>query len=149
MKVFRITLSKWANKLVASGFPGRWNSKGKYIIYSSNSRALASLENLAHRSGEGLNDIFSTMIIDIPSNLEISEIKPNKLPDNWFKYENYPLCQKLGDNWIENGNTCILKVPSAIIKMEFNFLINPNHKDFKKIKITKTEKFEFDPRVKN
>ncbi len=149
MKIFRITLSKWVQKLVASGYPGRWNSKGVFMIYSSGSRALASLENLVHRSGEGLNNTFSTIVMEIPNDLEIEQIEMKNLPNDWFEYENYTVCQKIGDNWIENGKSCILRVPSAIIKMEFNYLINPNHKDFNKIKILNIEKFEFDPRLKS
>ena len=148
MKVFRITLKKWSKKLQASGLPGRWNSKGKFVIYTSNSRALASLENLAHRSGEGLNRLFSTMVIEIPSKIRIEEITATKLPLNWYKYENYLACQAIGDDWLENGKFCVLKVPSAIIKNEFNYLINPNHPDFIRIEILTTEIFEFDPRLK-
>jgi len=148
MRVYRITLSKWANKLVASGYPGRWNSKGVFMIYSSNSRALASLENLVHRSGEGLNHQFSTIVIEVPEDLNIRQVELKDLPKNWYKYENYTMTQKIGDEWIESGSTCLLKVPSAIIKMECNYLINPNHLDFKKIQIIQTEKFEFDPRLK-
>jgi len=148
MEVYRITLKKWSKKLRASGFPGRWNSKGIFVIYTSNSRALASLENLVHRSGEGLNSLFATMIIDIPDELKIKEITQKKLPGNWFKYENYSSCQEIGDDWINEAKYPILKVPSSIIKKESNYLINPNHEDFNKIKIVKTEKFEFDPRLK-
>lgn len=148
MRVFRITLKKWSDKLQASGFSGRWNSKGKFVIYTSNSRALASLENLAHRSGEGLNALFSTIMIEIPENLKIKKVKPNDLSQNWYKYENYSECQEIGDRWLEEDEYCVLKVPSAIIKMESNYLINPNHNEFKKIKITTTEIFDFDPRFK-
>ncbi len=148
MQVFRITLSRWAKKLQASGYPARWNSKGKFLIYTSNSRALASLENLAHRSGEGLNHLFSTMVIDIPKSVKTKETKLSSLPKNWFEYEQYAVCQAIGDKWLEDGKQCVLKVPSAIIKMEHNYLLNPNHPDFKKIKIVSVEKFDFDPRLK-
>ena len=55
MEVFRITSTKWSTKLQASRYPAQWNSKGKFIIYASSSRALVSLENIVHRSSEGLN----------------------------------------------------------------------------------------------
>ena len=148
MEAYRITLKKWSKTLKASGFPGRWNSKGVFVIYTSSTRALASLENLVHRSGEGLNKVFKTMQIKIPNNLKVQEIKQSQLSRNWFKYENYNECQKLGDKWVEESKYPVLKVPSAIIKMEHNYLLNPNHKQFQKIKITTIEDFQFDPRLK-
>lgn len=148
MEVYRIALKKWSKSLKASGYAGRWNSKGVFVIYTSSTRALASLENLVHRSGEGLNKSFRTILIDIPKNLEIKKVEPNQLSKNWFKYENYPECQKIGDEWIEESKYPILKVPSAIIKKENNYLLNPNHEQFKLIKISGIEDFEFDPRLK-
>jgi len=148
MEVYRITLKKWSKTLKASGFPGRWNSKGLFVIYTSSSRALASLENLVHRSGEGLNKEFRTLEIEIPNNLKVQEIKQSQLSKNWFNYENYSESQKLGNKWIEESKYPVLKVPSAIVKMEHNYLINPNHKQFQKIRIKSIEEFRFDPRLK-
>jgi RES domain-containing protein len=148
MEVYRITLKKWSKTLKASGFPGRWNSKGLFVIYTSSSRALASLENLVHRSGEGLNKEFRTLEIEIPNNLKVQEIKQSQLSKNWFNYENYSESQKLGNKWIEESKYPVLKVPSAIVKMEHNYLINPNHEQFQKIRIKTIEEFRFDPRLK-
>lgn len=147
MRVYRITVSKWANTLQASGYAGRWNSNGIYMLYTSSTIALASLENLVHRSGEGLNKNFKIIEINIPSSLTIDEIKMNELPMKWFDYKNYSICQEIGDDWIADFKTPVLKVPSAIIKKETNYLLNPNHKDFRKIKIKSIDDFEFDPRL--
>jgi RES domain-containing protein len=148
MQVFRITLKKWSAELRGSGFPGRWNSEGKYVVYTSGSRALASLENIVHRSGEGLSSVFRVMIIDIPDELEITEINMEDLKQNWFAFDHYNYCQRIGDQWFDACDTPILKVPSAIIKQEHNFLLNQSHPDFKKIKIQGVEEFDFDPRLK-
>jgi len=148
MEVYRITVKKWSTSLKGSGYPARWNSKGKYLTYTSNSRALASLENIVHRSGEGLNQVFKVMVIDIPDDLKVSEIKAADLKNEWFSYELYNYCQRLGDEWIDACETPILKVPSAIIKQEFNYLLNQAHPDFKKICISGVEEFDFDPRLK-
>jgi len=147
MEVYRITTTKWSKKLQASGFPARWNSKGIFMIYTSGSRALASLENIVHRSGEGLNKSFKTMVIEIPKSIKYETVNISELKNNWFDYQNYHHTQIIGDKWIEQEKTCILKVPSSIIIKESNFLINPNHKNFKKIKIKLVEDFKFDPRL--
>jgi RES domain-containing protein len=56
--------------------------------------------------------------------------------------------QSIGDEWIKEGKTPVLKVPSAIVPGDSNFLLNPAHKDFKKIKLLKTLPFQFDSRIK-
>ncbi|TAG17764.1 MAG: RES domain-containing protein [Cytophagales bacterium] len=148
MEVYRISLAKWTGQLVASGGAARWNSKGKFVIYTAATRALACLENVVHRSGEGLNASFKTMIIDIPDTLAIAQIAPRDLPKNWSLYENYHLCQKIGDNWLDALQAPVLQVPSAIIGHEFNFLLNPQHPDFKQIVLKRVEDFAFDVRIK-
>lgn len=147
MEVYRITLAKWSTTLQPSGYAGRWNSNGVFMLYASSSIALASLENLVHRSGEGLNSNFKTIEISIPQELTIDEIKIEDLPDDWYQYSKYKDCQILGDRWIAHLESPVLRVPSAIIRKESNYLINPRHKDFSKIKIQKIEDFDFDPRL--
>lgn len=147
MKVYRITTTKWSTTLQPSGFPGRWNSKGVFMLYTSSSIALASLENLVHRSGEGLNQNFKTIEIHIPAKLKVAEVKMDQLPMKWFEYEHYSITQKIGDDWINGLTSPVLKIPSAIIKLEHNYLINPRHKDFSQITINQIEDFEFDPRL--
>ena len=148
MNVYRITLLKWSNSLQGSGYPGRWNSKGRFVIYTSSSRALASLENIVHRSGEGLNGQFKIMVIDIPESVKIKSLELRKLPRDWYKYSNYKRRQIIGDQWVDDSKFCVLKVPSALINMESNYLINPSHRLFKSIKIKTIEEFVFDPRIK-
>lgn len=148
MEVFRITLKKWSGELKGSGYPARWNSKGKFVIYTSNSRALASLENVVHRSGEGLNQNFRTMVIHIPDEIAHSAYHQSDLKSNWFQHHNLRYTQNLGDQWYDECETVVLKIPSAIVKLEYNYLLNPRHPDFEKIKIIGTEEFDFDPRIK-
>ena len=148
MLVYRIVLSHRTKSLNAPGYSARWNSKGKFMIYTAGSRALACLENVVHRSSEGLAENFKTMTIQIPDNLKIDEIVLKDLPAEWQEYQNYVLTQHLGNKWLENAVTAILKIPSAIIPDENNFLLNPFHPDFKKIKIKNVEDFIFDPRIK-
>jgi RES domain-containing protein len=137
-----------ADSLNASGFPSRWNSKGKFVIYTAASRTLACLENVVHRSGEGLSANFKVMVINIPDELKIKTISAAKLPKNWYEFQNYIITQRIGDTWLNKSETAILKIPSAIIQLETNYLLNPNHPDFKKIKIKNVEDFIFDPGIK-
>lgn len=148
MDVYRICLAKYAGELFASGIRGRWNPKGNFVIYTAGSRALACLENVVHRSGEGLNGHFRTVVIDIPDDMIIESISANELPTNWQEIRSYPACQALGNIWYQQRTSAVLCVPSSIIPEEYNFILNTRHPDFLKIKIKSTEDFFFDPRIK-
>ncbi|KAA3610012.1 MAG: RES domain-containing protein [Calditrichaeota bacterium] len=147
MIVYRITLEKWSTSLQASGFPARWNSKGNFVIYTSASKALACLENIVHRSGEGLNKLFKVMKIEIPENLPVEKVDESGLPDAWQEFTNLPFTQEIGDAWISQKSSVVLEVPSVIIPGEFNYIINQNHQNFKDIKLLQVDDFIFDSRL--
>lgn len=148
MQVYRITTEKWAGKLTGSGKSARWNTNGNFVIYTAGSRALACLENLAHRSGEGLNILFKVTEIEIPDSVSRKVLTPEHLAENWNLHNSYSYCQLIGDRWIDRKNTCILQVPSSIIAEEFNVLINPMHPDFVDIQIRSVDDFLFDDRLR-
>lgn len=149
MQLYRITLAKYTYQLYASGYPGRWNSKGIPVIYCSWSRSLACLENLVHRSNLVLSDIFSVMLIDVDDHIERSKISLEELESNWHTTNpsSYRVCQAEGDRWFKGLDSCVLEVPSAIIHAESNYVLNPRHPDFKHVKLIGKEEFSFDPRV--
>ena len=147
MIVYRITTEKWANQLRGSGYAARWNSKGSFVIYTASTRALACLENLVHRSGEGLNKVFKVVEINIPGSLTITSVTQNQLNKDWTVRENYRQTRNIGDMWLKEKKSPILKVPSAIIPEEINYLINPEHPDFQKISIKRISGFLFDNRL--
>jgi len=152
MLVYRISQTKYANSLTASGIDGRWNPLHQKMIYTAGSVALACLENLAHRSGTSLAaGNFSLAIIEVEDALKIEEVKIGDLIDlnpQWHLVDNYNFTQKLGNDWLNAGSSAILKVPSAIIDLEYNYLLNPNHASFTGIKIVLVERFNFDVRLK-
>lgn len=147
MELFRITTARWAGKLSGSGYPARWNSKGKYVIYTASNRALACLENLVHRSGEGLNKNFKLTVIHAPDYILLKKVQAAELSENWYKTSSTPFCRTIGNRWIESGSSLLLSVPSAIIRDEFNVLINPAHPDFKEVSVKDVIDFEFDKRL--
>ena len=150
MEVYRITHRKWSGKLTASGFPARWNSAGIFMIYTAGSRSLACLESVVHRGSSDFVIPFILMEISIPEELEVLQISISVLPGGWNKSgdTDYRKCQPFGDQWISESMSAILKVPSAIIPKESNYLINPNHPDFLKTSIKSEEPFIFDDRIK-
>jgi len=137
-------------KLTASGLPARWNSAGVFIVYTAGSRALACLENVVHKGSADFVTPFITMEISIPDDLKILEISIDDLPNDWSKSGDlgYRQCQPFGDSWVLKSESAVLKVPSAIVPKETNYLLNPNHPDFSKISIISEEPFTFDDRIK-
>lgn len=148
MIVYRITKATYADRLMASGGAARWNERGQFVIYTAATRALACLENVVHRSGEGLLNVFRVMVIDVPDELAVETVAIDGLPPDWFDFHQYSTCQRIGGDWLRGGQSAVLRVPSAIISHEWNYLLNPAHPAFIRIRLVRTEPFVFDPRIK-
>jgi RES domain-containing protein len=148
MIVYRITTPKYA-QLRASGRSARWNKNGDFVIYFAGNISLACLENVVHRDSEGLIGNFSLMRVQIPKKVSVKKIQIEDLPENWSDKFNYEICQEISINWLNNHESCVLCVPSVIVPLEYNYLINPQHADFRFIKLLSVEKFTFDNRLKN
>lgn len=149
MFVYRLSRKKYKNKLSGYGASlngQRWNSKGTELVYTAQNRALAHSEVAVHISLGILPKDYHMVEIEIPDSLNICEIQNQDLPSGWDSIPCQPVSQIIGDEFVEGNEFAIIKVPSAVVKGEFNFILNPKHVDFKKIKITKTEPFPFDPR---
>lgn len=135
---------------MASGMPARWNSSGVRVIYTSASRSLACLENVVHRGSTDLRSPFVLMTITIPDDLPIKEVSIEQLQEDWNRSGEaaYLLCRPFGDGWYKRADSAVLKVPSAIIPEESNYLLNQDHLDFTKISIKPAESFIFNGRIK-
>ncbi len=125
---------------------GRWNSKGVRVVYTAGSLSLATLEVMVHTHFYSALKYYVCIPIDFDPSLSQS-ITIEDLPDNWKADPIPQSVKKVGDRWIQNQETVILKVPSAIIPVETNYLINPSHLDFEKVVIHSPQKFTFDPRL--
>jgi len=150
MKVFRLSKKKYSKELNGKGASksgNRWNSKGTEIIYTAESRALAMAEVAVHLTLAALPSDYVMIEIDIPNSIKIKEIKLKDLPSNWSDHPPSAGAQKIGDNFIDTIEYCLLKVPSAVVQGDYNYLINPYHKEFKKIKVINVFDFPFDRRI--
>jgi len=149
MIVFRLIQEKYSPDWDGKGaelIGRRWNSKGVPMIYTSESRALCTAEIAVHIALGSAPAEYILLTINIPDNTEISEIDLISLPQGWRKFPFDEFSRKLGDDLIQQNQFLVMKVPSAVIPGDFNYLINPRHPDFEKIKIIKSEPYEFDER---
>lgn len=150
MLVFRLVKQQYSKVLSGKGaaiFGERWNSKGLELIYTVENRSLAMAEVAVHFSLATMPSSYNMLSIFIPDNLTIKEIKTIELPDDWNTFPHAKSTQNIGDNFILENKFVAFKVPSVVTKGDFNILINPHHKDFKKIKIKSSEPFLFDRRI--
>ena len=150
MIVFRLSKSVYANDLSGRGAEkagGRWNSKGTAIIYTSESRALCTTEIAVHTPLGILPLDYVIIAIEIPKTVAVQELKDTELPEDWKSLPHSHSTQEIGDAFIAAEKFAVIKVPSAVVQGEFNYLLNPAHRDFKKIKVKLTEPFDFDERL--
>ena len=127
-------------------YGGRWNSVGVPLVYTSATISLAILEMLVNVGEESMLNSYSLAFAEFYDSL-VTRVDVTKLPPNWKESPVPPALQAVGDAWVASKASAILEVPSAIVENESNFLINPLHKDFPKIKIGKSRPFPFDERL--
>jgi RES domain-containing protein len=128
---------------------GRWHRKGRPIVYTATSASLAALEVLVHVDPLTAPDDLRLISIEIPNTITIEALDPSALPADWRSVPAPPELQSLGESWLRSGRSAAWIVPSAVITVERNVLLNPLHPHAPRIRILSEEDFSFDPRLLN
>lgn len=150
MIVYRLCRERYADDLSGRGAEingGRWNSKGFAALYTSSSRALCAIEIVVHVPAGIVPKDYYIVEIEFPDYVPITTIGLKDLPGNWNNNPISKSTQKIGDIFLSEQKALVLKVPSSIIKDEWNYIINPAHKKFNHVKIASTGQFTFDNRL--
>jgi len=127
---------------------GRWNSPGVNVVYTSATLALAMLEYLAHASFHNAPPDVVSIFADVPDDLQKEDVSESRLPRRWQRYEPpVDALRALGDAWISRARTVVLSVPSAIVPLERNYLLNLAHRDFARIKVGRAATLALDMRL--
>ncbi|MBC7866692.1 MAG: RES family NAD+ phosphorylase [Gloeobacteraceae cyanobacterium ES-bin-316] len=148
MIVYRLAIEKYKDDLTGTGakiFGGRWNVVGLNVLYTTENISLSALEILVRAGKFLIPPDYMLLKIEVPDNLSFITISNNKLKKNWT--EDIEYSQFIGSEFIKDNSAVALKVPSAIVDEENNYVINPNHPDFKKIKLKAVSRFKFDDRL--
>lgn len=125
---------------------GRWHPKGMRVIYTASSLALASLEVFIHLQRAHRAIRWVAFRVEIPENT-VTNFANVYLPRHWRREPPGAATQRLGAAWLAAGKSAVLRVPSAVVPAESNYLINPRHRDFAKLLIAPPEPFHFDSRL--
>ncbi len=149
MIVYRITNSTRASDISgygASVYPGRWNKKGTFVLYTGESKEIALLESIVHIPPMMIPEL-DILTIEIPDN-SMTVLTPEDLPPNWYRFPAPTVLAEIGQQWINEGKTLALKVPSSIIHSANNIILNCKHNDYHTVKILSQQKFYFDSRLR-
>jgi RES domain-containing protein len=150
MIVYRISKTRYANDLSGEGarlHGGRWNHKGTPCIYTSENRALAVLEYTVNVAIDDIPRALSMVVIDIPVD-DMTTFAVSRLPGNWYETPVPAETKDFGAGILEARHSPIIKIPSAVIPEEFNYVLNPMHPDSRSFRIIQVTDFVYDIRIK-
>jgi len=129
-------------------YGGRWNSRGTAVIYVSEHESLAALELLVHLTPLPPDDRYLSFRLEWDHKLT-EHVPVKNLPLHWNAEPPDSQTMQIGDEWVRAGKSVALALPSVLSASEMNFLLNPRHPDFKKIKISHPVEYRFDSRLLN
>jgi RES domain-containing protein len=154
LEAWRIVKRRYAKRAFdgegARLFGGRWNSPGQPVVYVSESRALATLELLAGLGSTAVLPAWVIAGVRFPESLVIrldEVLEGDGLPAGWDATPPTSISQGIGDRWLDEAPSAVLRVPSVIVPAEFNYLLNPRHPDFGRIEFGDPQELRIDPRV--
>ena len=153
MVVWRTSNSKYASSaftgIGAAKVGGRFNSIGSPpVVYSAcDTLALALLEVLVHFHNRIAPPDLSYVRATIPSHVSRESLDIDQLPINWAMWPHPDSTKEMGNDWLARQSSCLLLVPSAVTRVDFNCLINPQHPDFASIAIDPPKSLDFDRRL--
>jgi RES domain-containing protein len=149
-RAWRITKAKYAPTTFdgegARLYGGRWSSPGTRVVYIAESLSLATLEVLVHLQQPSVLSDYVVFTLDFPDDC-IEVLAPGDWPPRWRDYPAPPENQVIGDRWVRDRRSLILRVPSAVTRHEANFLVNPLHPDFRRATIQGPSPLDVDARV--
>jgi len=150
MLVYRIAKRDVVKDLTGTGaklYGGRWNHRGTAVIYTSETRALATVEFLVHVSLSNAPRGLMIATIEIPGNIVPEDVPRASLPRGWRDYPPPRQVGDLGTQWVKAKRSLLLRVPSAVVEQEYNILINPLHLEMPRVVLKEVAAFEFDKRL--
>lgn len=150
MRVFRIARRPFIADLSGEGarlYGGRWNPQGVALVYTSESRSLATVESLVHLSVGLLPPDLALAEVEVPDAGPIEVVDLAVLPAGWNRFPAPAELADLGSAWVRRGAALGWRVPSAVVPGEWNLLLNPRHPGFSQVRLVSVEDYSFDRRL--
>jgi RES domain-containing protein len=150
IRVWRICHRRYADTAFSGEgarlFGGRFNSEGMPAVYTSGALSLALLELLVQSNDRDYYSACVVIYAEIPDAL-IKQVDSTEMPNGWDRIPYTSVSQKTGDRWLKSGEAVAYQIPSVVVPVEYNFMINPLHPEFKKIRISKPQGLLVDGRL--
>jgi RES domain-containing protein len=127
-------------------FGGRWSSPGVRLAYAAEHLSLAMLEYFVHIDPDHPPHDLAVVEADVPDDVPRLSINPKELPANWRQAPAPAALAGIGDEFVQSERAAVLTVPSALAPTESNWLINPRHPAFAKIRVHPAKDFHYDSR---
>lgn len=128
-------------------YGSRWTPRGIRAVFASATLSLAALERFIHTDPDLEPEDLVAAGIDSGPDIHIESVDVDDLPANWREYPAPAALASIGEQWLRRARTAALSVPSAVIPRERNFILNPAHADFERLRVGTPEPFAFDPRM--
>lgn len=149
-RVYRILRKPYSKKPFdgegAYRFGGRWSSPGVRLAYASEHLSLAIVEYFVHIDPEDPPKDLVVVTADVPDSVSRISIALKELPPNWRQVPAPPALAAIGDEFVHRAGVAVLIVPSVLAPSESNWLINPRHAAFARIRVNPGETFHYDSR---
>ena len=129
----------------AAKFGGRWNLPDTRVAYASGTLSLAALELIVHLNPPAVFK-YKAIRFEFPADL-VEALSWVDLPRDWAAEPPSQSTQRIGSRWAAEGRSAILAVPSVLIESEINYVVNPIHADFGKIRMEPARDFALDKRL--
>jgi RES domain-containing protein len=149
-RVFRILRKPYSKKPLdgegAYRFGGRWSSPGVRIAYTAEHLSLAMLEYFVHFDADDPPKDLVLVTADVPDNVPRISVAPKQLPEDWRQVPSPPALAAIGNQFVQRERAAVLIVPSALAPVERNWLMNPRHPAFSRIRVNPAEPFQYESR---
>jgi RES domain-containing protein len=150
-RVYRVLRKAFARSPLdgegAYRYGGRWSSPGTRLAYSSEHQSLAMLEYFVHLDADDAPPDLVLVTAEIPSDLPKERVEAEDLPSHWRGSPAPAELARIGDEFVQRTEACLLIVPSALAPHENNWLLNPQHPSFRKVVVSSVEALSYDPRM--
>lgn len=151
MVIWRLCQQRYADRPLdgegARLYGGRWNFPGASVVYTAGTLALAALEVLVHVDLDIAPTDLVAIPVEVPTRVRVEKVEIDGLPPHWRTTPAPEQLQQLGTAWVRRKTSLLLRVPSAVIPEEYNYLVNPAHSSVARLRVGEPRPFTFDPRL--
>ena len=149
-RLYRLVKQKYARQALngRGGLEadGRWHTAGRPVVYLASTEALAVLEVRVHLGSVIPAEPYVLLTVEWPQR-SIAALPKSRWPRRWDAIPFVPATQRLGDRWLTDARSALLRVPSVHSGSDYNVLANPIHPEARRLRLVSRARYDFDARL--